>query len=61
MNHLEELKKRNRRNTIVMLAMVLIVLVTAVACLFVGSSNMSFSDALEALREMIRDRKISNK
>ena len=49
MNQLKELEKRNRRNTAVMLAMLLAVVVVGTACLFVGSSNMSFADALDAL------------
>lgn len=49
MNHIKELEKRNRRNTIVIIAMLVAVIVVGVACLFVGSSNMSFHDALDAL------------
>ncbi len=49
MNHIKELEKRNRRNTAVILAMLAAVIVTSIACLFVGSSNMTFSDALDAL------------
>ena len=49
MNHIKELEKKNRRNRIVIAAMVAAVLVVSVACLFVGSSNMSFGDALNAL------------
>ena len=49
MNHIKELEKRNRRNTIVIAAMLVAVIVIAVACLFVGSSKMSFGDALNAL------------
>ena len=49
MNHLQELEKKNRRNTIVILAMLVAVIAISVACLFVGSSNMSFTDALNAL------------
>ena len=49
MNHIKELEKRNRRNTIVILAMLAAVIVTGVVCLFVGSSNMSFPDALNGL------------
>ena len=49
MNHIHELKKRNTRNTIVILAMLAAVIVVSVACLFVGSSNMTFADALGAL------------
>ncbi len=49
MNHIKELEKKNKRNTAVILAMLLAVLVIGVGCLFVGSSNMSFGDALDAL------------
>lgn len=49
MNHMKELQKKNRRNTALILAMLLAVVVLAIACLFVGSSNMSFPDALDAL------------
>lgn len=49
MNHIKELEKRNKRNTIVILAMLAAVIVAGVACLFVGSSNLSFADALDAL------------
>ena len=49
MNHYAQLEKQSRRNTIIILAMLLAVLVIGIACLFVGSSNMSFADALDAL------------
>ena len=49
MNHYHELRKQNRRNRLVILAMLISVLVVGVACLFVGSSNLSFQDALKAL------------
>ena len=49
MNHIKELEKRNRRNTVVILAMLAAVIVSGVGCLFVGSSNMSFPDALDGL------------
>ena len=49
MDHMQQLQKQNRRNTIVIIAMVLSVLVVGVACLFVGSSRMSFAQALDAL------------
>ena len=49
MNHLKELEKKQRRNTLVLLAMLVTVLVIGVACLFVGSSRMSFGEALDAL------------
>ena len=49
MNHIIELEKRNRRNTAVIIAMLMAVIAVGVACLFVGSSNMSVGDALNAL------------
>ena len=49
MNHIKELEKRNRRNTVIILSLLAAVAVTGIACLFVGSSNMSFQDALGAL------------
>lgn len=49
MNHIKDLEKRKRRNTIVLIAMLVAVLAVSVACLFVGSSNMSFGEALDAL------------
>ena len=49
MNHIKELEKKNRRNTVIIFAMLALVLMVSVACLFVGSSNLSFTDALNAL------------
>ena len=49
MNHILEIQKKNRRNTLVILAMLAAVLLLGVGCLFVGSSDLSFRDALEAL------------
>ena len=49
MNPIKELEKRNKRNAIVIIAMLVAVFVVGIACLFVGSSNLSFGDALEAL------------
>ena len=49
MNHMKELEKRNKRNTAVLLTMLAAVIVIGIGCLFVGSSNMSFADALDAL------------
>ncbi len=49
MNHVQELEKKQKRNTMVLIAMLMAVVVIGVACLFVGSSNMSFADALDAL------------
>ena len=49
MNHLLELEKKNRRNTVIIIAMLASVIILGIGCLFVGSSNMSFQDALDAL------------
>ena len=49
MNHINELEKRNRRNTAIIIAMLVAVILVGIACLFVGSSTMSFSDAMDAL------------
>ena len=49
MNHIKELEKKNRRNTLVIIAMLVAVAVVSVACLFIGSSNMTLTDALNAL------------
>jgi len=49
MNSVLELQKKNKRNQLVILAMLVSVMVFSIACLFAGSSNMSFADALEAL------------
>lgn len=49
MNPIKELEKRNKRNALIIIFMMVAVTVTAVACLFVGSSNMSFQEALDAL------------
>ena len=49
MNHLQEIKNRSRRNILVIIAMALAVVVAGIVCLFVGSSNMTFADGLNAL------------
>ena len=43
------LQKRNKKNTTIILLMLLAVVAVGIGCLFVGSSNMSFSDAMNAL------------
>ena len=48
MNQLIEQQRKQKRNTALILMLLAFVLVTAVACLFVGSSNLTFSDALDA-------------
>ncbi len=49
MNSIKELEKKNKRNTIVIITMLLAVICVGIACLFVGSSNLSFTEALDAL------------
>ena len=49
MNHILELEKKKRKNTAIILLMLAAVLVTGVICLFVGSSNMTVRDAVNAL------------
>ena len=49
MNRIQELKKKRIRNSILLAAMVAAVVLMAVVCLFVGSSNMSVEDAIRAL------------
>ena len=49
MNPIQQIKNRKRRNILVIVILAIAVLVLGVACLFVGSSNMSFEDALNAL------------
>lgn len=49
MNAIAEQKRKNRIYTAVILGMAAAVIAVGIACLFVGSSNMSFRDALDAL------------
>jgi len=49
MDHSKELKNRKRKNILVLLALLGAVLVTAVVCIFVGSSNMTVQQGLKAL------------
>lgn len=49
MNHILELQKRKRRNLAIIIAMLAAVIVAGIACLFVGSSDLSIGDALSAL------------
>jgi len=53
MNYIAELRKHNRRNTMTIIAMLVAVAAVGVACLFVGSSNMTFYDALDALYPLV--------
>ena len=55
MNHIKELEKRNKRNTLIILALLAAVIAAAIACLFVGSSNMTVSEAMDALFGMGND------
>ena len=49
MNHIEKAKRKSMTYRLILLAMLAAVLIAGVACLFVGSSNLSFRDALNAL------------
>ncbi len=49
MEHIKELQRKKKRNIAIMIAMLAAVVVAGVACLFVGSSNMTFSQAVDAL------------
>jgi len=49
MNPIKELEKKQKRNTVIVWAMLVSVIMAGIACLFVGSSNLSFADALRAL------------
>lgn len=49
MDHMRELEKRKRRNTAVIVSMTAAVIAVSIACLFAGSSDMTFREALDAL------------
>ena len=49
MNHLQALQKIQRRNILIIFAMLIGVSMLGIACLFAGSSNLSFAEALGAL------------
>ena len=49
MNPIKGLERRRKRNTLVIVAMLVAVIVIGVACLFVGSSDLSVREALDAL------------
>ena len=49
MNSITQLERINRRNNTVMAVMAAAVVIFGIGCLFVGSSNMSFGDAVDAL------------
>ena len=44
-----ELKRKNRKSLIVILSMAVAVILMAVVCMFVGSSNMTVGETLKAL------------
>lgn len=49
MNSIKELEKKNKRNAAVIALMLAAVICVGVGCLFVGSSDMTVSEALDAL------------
>lgn len=49
MNSLQEMKNRRKKNILAIVILLIALLVVSVTCLFVGSSNMSFTDAFNAL------------
>ena len=49
MNPISALQKKKKRNMAIIIAMLAAVVVAGVACLFVGSSHMTFREALDAL------------
>lgn len=49
MNSMLEMKRRQRRNTLAVIAMMAAVVLLAVLCLFTGSSNMTVTDVIRAV------------
>ena len=49
MNTILEIQKKNRRNTLIIIGLFILLVGISAACLFVGSSNMTFRQALDAL------------
>ena len=49
MNQIRTMEKKRKRNIAIIAVLMLAVLLAGVACLFVGSSNMSFTDVVEVL------------
>lgn len=50
MNHINELEQRRKRNTIIIITLAVALYVISFACMFIGSSNLSFREALDALQ-----------
>lgn len=48
MNRIQELQKKNKRNTFIVLAMAIALAALGIGCLFVGSSNLTFREAMSA-------------
>lgn len=53
MNPILAVKKKNQRNTAIMIAMLISVFVLGIACLFSGSSSMSVAEAWDALAAIV--------
>ncbi len=49
MNHIKELEQKRRTYTLIIVAMLVAVVVAGIVCLFIGSSNLSVQEALDAL------------
>ena len=49
METIDKIQKKQRRNSLLILCLIIAVLAVGLFCIFVGSSNMSFHDCLDAL------------
>ena len=49
MDHIRELRRRKTKNTVIILALLAAVILLGIGCLFIGSSNMTVQQALNAL------------
>ena len=49
MNHIQVLEKKRRTYTLIIVAMLVAVVVAGIVCLFIGSSNLSVREAVDAL------------
>ena len=49
MDHMKQIQQKNRKNSIIVAAMLLLVFLLGVACLFAGSADMSVQEAWNAL------------